>query len=275
MKPRAKARQKQNGRMVLRKQDHRDVLIYNSTDDRMMYHNLTVLHDEEGKKLVWQKYPSKALILGVSPYSSGGALAVSTWLDVKRHMLYRIGSGNPNSTSYYQVLRVQNLAVDFIYDGFNTKLMASEDGMIFHKDNDALVAWNVTNFKPKPIGLYDELCVHSYSGNTPNGTLVKFSLEVTEDDDEFLRELDASVENLSLVFGENSPVSYLLGNTESGVLIARRKTETNIDFGVFYHVSNNGYVNEVFNWRTLSPNHIGYDNYNYLYYSLLFWNKCC
>lgn len=271
MRPKRKLMQKQSARIVLRHNDHRDVIIKDSISNDMVYHNITFLCDRNSNlKLVWYKFPYKALICGINVQSSGGAIAHTIFIDIERHMIYDICS-NAYADNIFNTVRLKDFAINYINSGSMvteyTKFMASKNGVVFHKNDEVQQSgFSLQSYAPKPLGNGNTLAIHRYTSNATDGILYKydFSLNDEEEDDELLQELSVVAETFNLTFQESSPVSYFLGNTESGVLIARRRTETNIDYGVFYHVSSNGYVNEVFNWKAMSPNHIGYDNYNYL-----------
>ena len=251
MKPRERKRQKQTSRMFLRTKDHRDI-IFDDKYHNFIWGNVSNIDDE----LVWQKYPDKAVVLGVSPYTGAGAIANAMWLDVERHMLYQI-YGNPYINNVYATLRVKDFILTYVTSGVQTiswtEFLTSKDGMIFQHDLNRFT-YTIPNYQLKWLGTGNKACTYIFNSGQSTATFDVFEFEY----DEETEETEVTRNTYTLNFPEVSYSSFYLGNTESGGIIARRLNGTSSvpQYFKFYHVSDNGFVNEVFSWLQLSPDNI-------------------
>jgi len=118
MKPRKRENQKQSARMVLRNNDHRDII------KNDVYHNFIWAKTADiNDKLIWQKYPRKALIGG------GYHAQCNGWMDVERQFQFaRRFTSAGNKGIFY----VDGLIVFIYHYSDNSRtLLISEDGMIW------------------------------------------------------------------------------------------------------------------------------------------------
>ena len=126
MKPRERTEQAQSSRMVLRNADHRDA-IYND-----MYHNVIWANTEDiDDELVWIKYPKKALMHRVKPFTG--------WMDVDRQFCYGINMDAGQRYGNFYKLRNGLVLYYGAYSGLSDDgFYAIEDGIIWHDITDQL-----------------------------------------------------------------------------------------------------------------------------------------
>ena len=131
MKPRERKEQAQSSRLYLRNKDHREV-IFNDMYHNAMWANVGNIHDE----LVWVKYPKKALMHRVKPFTG--------WIDVDRQFCYGMNlDGQQRSGSFYR-LRNNTVIYYGAYSGLgDDNCYAIEDGIIWHD-----ISSKITSFIP-------------------------------------------------------------------------------------------------------------------------------
>lgn len=163
MKNRKREDQAQSSRLYLRDNDHREVIY----DDK--YHNFIWARIEDIKdKLVWQKFPRKALI-------AGGYAGCLGWMDAERQFQYATGySSSGNKGLYY----VDGLIVNIYYYSENSReTWISDDGMIFKEVNrDSQVGKPIEPFRGEtaPFGEKGICNVLNPGGNTSRIEVSRF-----------------------------------------------------------------------------------------------------
>lgn len=130
MKPRERKPQAQKTRLYARKNDHRDILYYDTQKQKYVYHTglyWTEENDAKVKKehVAWIKYPKKALMHRVKPFTG--------WIDVDRQFCYGLNiDGNQRSGNFYR-LRNNTVIYYGAYSGLgDDNCYAIEDGIIWH-----------------------------------------------------------------------------------------------------------------------------------------------
>ena len=124
MKSRKRERQKQSGRLFLRKNDHRDA-IYND-----IYHNAIVWVDEEGKlHCPWTKYPKKAIFfLFTGRTSQGINYHYSGIIDVERQFCHAFYTGGVENLG---VRIVGNFILNYVVGTSAREFYLTKDGAMF------------------------------------------------------------------------------------------------------------------------------------------------
>ena len=132
MKPRQRQPQAQKSRLYSRGNDHRDILFYNETTQKMVYHNALYWNDDtdnakpDKEHIAWIKYPKKALMHRVKPFTG--------WIDVDRQFCYGDNyDGNQRSGSFYK-LRNGLVIYCGAYSGLSDMgCYAIEDGIVWNE----------------------------------------------------------------------------------------------------------------------------------------------
>ena len=157
MKPRERKPQKQKSRLVYRKNDHRDILVYNSTAHKYVYHNALVYSETDKNKLektdiAWIKYPYNSIMIttGGDSQVGGGCCA----MDVDRQIQY--GNLLGNNRGICIAIEELGITVFFHNYGSSCNYYITEDGVIWQ-------LLNLTNYyNSNGNGIYhfgnDKIC---------------------------------------------------------------------------------------------------------------------
>lgn len=242
MKPRGKRMQRQNGRMYLRKCDHRDVIIMDSDTGKDVYHNIIYYvesekdsngnpkKDKDGNTitksyLAWQKYPEKLINFGIQCGGSSGYSSknYSAWLDVERHMIYTMGT-RAYAGITQQVLRSKNYILEMdTYHYWSTEYTSfsgSTDSMVYHSDeNSTSIPYDLATASNK--SRIDDTIIHTYNGSSyPYSKLYmdKIEFKIDEETEKFTSKY---TELPTIIFEKSVGDQYIIGRTDDEVILAR------------------------------------------------------
>ena len=133
MKPRERKPQKQESRLVYRKNDHRDILVYNSTAHKYVYHNALVYSATNKDKLekddiVWIKYPQNSLVM-----TYGGTPGGLCCMDCDRQFQYgKNWGGGTSGRSFVYGLEKDKITVAYWQSGGATSnFSVTDDGVVW------------------------------------------------------------------------------------------------------------------------------------------------
>lgn len=129
MKPRERKPQAQKTRLYARKNDHRDILYYDETIQKCIYHNALYWAEEDQTEIkkenvAWVKYPKDALLVSSQYHRIG-------WIDVNRQFSYGIADRSSQNWMS-QMIQLDDITVVWQYlDSNSTYIMVTEDGIVW------------------------------------------------------------------------------------------------------------------------------------------------
>ena len=136
MKPRERKPQAQSARLYCRKNDHRDILYYDTEKQKYIYHTGLYWTEEDqstasSKNVAWVKYPKNGIMLtygGASDRAGGHC-----WMDCDRQFQYgRNYAGGQRGRAILYGLEKDGITVLYSqYGGANSDFSITDDGIVW------------------------------------------------------------------------------------------------------------------------------------------------
>lgn len=229
MKPRQRLPQKQTARLYCRKNDHRDILWYDETLQKMVYHNALYWTEEDDtsidrNKIAWIKYPKNALLFAHIGYG---------WVDIDRQFSYGASLGGGvygNSMMHRFDTEDLHFAVAMLQ---NRDMRLTEDGIVYQKITPNV---NTDNFDIYKIGQTGVLSFNSGIANV---------IDFVKNEETSKWDIQKYAYNMMQKIGTNSP--YVMGYTDTGILLIKEVVdgESYSTQWFIYHMDIEGNVTEL------------------------------
>lgn len=125
MIPRPRRQQAQDGRIVLRRNDHRDIILDDEYVNALVMNIKTEGEAEAKDQVIWRKYPHKQVFLNIKngQYGTGQW----GWLDVEREFTYSELDGINQSR---QIIQLKDYLL-YITFGTTARFKVSQDGIVW------------------------------------------------------------------------------------------------------------------------------------------------
>lgn len=211
MKPRQRKPQKQTSRLYARGNDHRDILYYDETTQKYIYHNALYYTEEDeeqpkAENLVWLKYPQNAIL-----HYSSDALCN---FDVDRQFNYgeRLGGGGHRNLIFGLECGI-TVFID-VY-GENSNIYVTEDGMRWQKINVGSDYGYFAQQNINPFG--NDGLVSFYKGTGDQTTFIARVVTFSKNEETNLWEYEAHT--YSYITDTAFTHIYYICNTDQGCIL--------------------------------------------------------
>lgn len=127
MKPRPQRQQAQDGRIVLRNNDHRDIILNDEYVNALVMNIKTEGEEEAKDQVIWRKYPHKQVFLNEKngQYGTGQW----GWLDVEREFTYSALDGSSQSR---QIIQLKDYLLYITYGSSGgARFRVSDNGIVW------------------------------------------------------------------------------------------------------------------------------------------------
>ena len=243
MKPRERKEQAQKTRLYARKNDHRDILFYNTEKQKYVYHNglyWTVENDDKVKKehVAWIKYPKKALMHRVKPFTG--------WIDVDRQFCYGLSmDGNQRTGDFY---KLKNGLVIYCgtYSGSiaTTGCYAIEDGIVWHDITSKLSFYPV---QQRVCCMGEDRLAYTWGDDYWHGGGDKAHISWTriykDDNGEFQVEQESHVLDCDTSWLDWARIGHYVGTVNDTIIVAKEVFDSSLNAQQwFFSIDKNGHV---------------------------------
>lgn len=212
MKPYKRETQKQSARMVLRNNDHREILT--ADEYGVHYHNAVYICDEDGNlELAWIKYPKLAILESM-------ASAELSWWNFKRQFRYSTSNGGGSGDRQSRVFKLKDYVLYINQYTIADRFYISNDGIRW-ENHPLSFGWNWNSSRYAENGLCTE-----------SGIVAEISSYIDDGKEHFITNTS------QLILPPNAGYG-LMGNSPDGVFWC---VSTSIQVG-----EDTRYVNEIYN----------------------------
>ena len=134
MKPRQRKPQTQTANLYCRGNSHRDILWYDETSQKMIYHNALYWNDDEEARadrshIAWVKYPEHSMLMSYGGSSSqAGTVGV---MDADRQFQYAMAAGGGTLGVPWVFGLECGITVHLMHGSSETNFWVSEDGIVW------------------------------------------------------------------------------------------------------------------------------------------------